>query len=119
MDQSARIHQSAFRLTSTRQDGSAAFQKGVTEFRQGKLKEALGEFEVAATAEPKNALYHYHRALAMFDLAGAEAGHEALQQAIELETREPVKNWGKRMERVQGRGRVWIESARRNAGLVR
>jgi hypothetical protein len=30
-----------------------------------------------------------------------------------------VKHWGKRMERVQGRGRLWVEKARRDAGLVR
>lgn len=119
-DRSANIHQSAFRLTSSTQaDGSAAFQKGITVFRQGKMKEALGNFEAAATAEPNNALYQYHRALAMFDLAGADAAQDALKKAVELEKTEPVKNWGKRMERVQGKGRVWIETARRSAGLVR
>jgi tetratricopeptide (TPR) repeat protein len=117
-DRSASIHRSPYHSTSARQDGSIAFQKGITVFRQGKMREALGEFEAAASAEPKNALYPYHRALATFDLAGADAAQEALKQAIEAESLEPVKNWGKRMERVQGRGRVWIETARRNAGLV-
>jgi hypothetical protein len=83
------------------------------------MREALGDFEVAASAEPNNALYHYYRALTMYDVAGAEAAQEALQRAVDAESREPVKNWGKRMERVQGRGRLWIEMARRNAGLVR
>ena len=119
-DRSASIQQSSFHAASNvRRDGSVAFEKGVAGFRQGRMREALGDFEVAASAEPNNALYHYYRALTMYDVAGAEAAQEALQRAVDAESREPVKNWGKRMERVQGRGRLWIEMARRNAGLVR
>ncbi len=118
-DHSASVQQSNFRLASAvRRDGSAAFDKGVTDFRQGRKREALTDFETAASAEPDNALYHYYRALAQYDVDGAEAAQGALQQAVEAETREPIKNWGKRMERVQGRSRLWIESARRSAGLV-
>jgi hypothetical protein len=120
LDRSARRQTSPFRLTSGgTKDGSSQFNKGLTEFRQGKPKEALGAFETAANAEPENALYHYYRAMAMFDVAGAEAAQDALQQAVELETRQPIKNWGRLMERVQGRSRVWVETARRGAGLVR
>jgi tetratricopeptide (TPR) repeat protein len=108
-----------YRLVSQRQDGSAAFQKGVTLFRQGTMSEALGSFEQAASAESENALYQYYRALAMFSLAGAQGAEEALQKAVELEKSEPIKDWGKRMERVQGRGRVWVEQARRATGLAR
>ena len=64
-------------------------------------------------------MYHYYRALALFDLNSAPAAGQALQQAIELERDQPIANWGKRMERVQGRGRVWIENARGAAGLIR
>ncbi len=98
---------------------SAAFDEGLTSFRARSFTNALQSFEAAATAEPENAMYHYYRALTLFDLNGAEAGNDALQQAIELEKREAVPHWGKRMERVQGRGRLWIEKARREAGLVR
>ncbi len=99
--------------------GAAAFDQGLASFRARSFTNALQSFETAATAEPNNAIYQYYRALTLFDLNGAEAGGEALQQAIELEKREAVPHWGKRMERVQGRGRVWIEKARREAGLVR
>lgn len=99
--------------------GAAAFDQGLASFRARSLTNALQSFEAAATAEPENAMYHYYRALTLFDLNGAEAGSDALQQAIELEKREAVPHWGKRMERVQGRGRLWIEKARREAGLVR
>jgi hypothetical protein len=105
--------------SSTKADGSAAFDKGLGEFRSRSLTAALQDFDAATNAEPNNAMYHYFRALTLFDLHGAEAAGDALQQAIEAERREPVALWGKRMERVQGRGRVWIEKARRDAGLVR
>lgn len=99
--------------------GAAAFDRGLASFRGRSLTDALQSFEAAANAEPANAIYHYYKALTLYDLHGAEAGDVALQQAIELEQREAVPNWGKRMERVQGRSRVWIEKARREAGLAR
>ena len=99
--------------------GAVAFDQGLASFRARSYSNALQSFEAAATAEPDNAIYQYYRALTLFDLNSAEAASEALQQAIELEKREAVPHWGKRMERVQGRGRVWIEKARREAGLVR
>ncbi len=109
-----------YRLVSqSASSGAASFETGVASFRARSFANALQAFEAAATAEPDNAMYQYYRALTLFDLNGVEAGSEALQQAIELEKREAVPQWGKRMERVQGRGRVWIEKARREAGLVR
>ena len=111
---------SPFRLTANkRPDGSGAFEAGVTSYRGGSYTVALTSFEKAASAEPDNALYLYYIALSQFEMSGAEAAQDALQKAVERESREPVANWGKACERVQGRGRVWIEKARREAGLVR
>lgn len=106
-------------ISNAQQDGSAAFAKGMTAFRSRSLTEAVGSFETAAAAEPNNAIYQYHLALALYDLNGAEVASDALQRAVALEQREPIENWGKRMERIQGRSRAWIEAARREAGLVR
>lgn len=117
--QSADANQASFRLAGYRKAGNAAFQNGLDSFRKGSMNEALGAFETAAQADPQNALYHYHRALALYDVSGPDAAADALRQAVQAEQREPVKDWGKRMERVQGRSRVWIEKARREAGLVR
>ncbi len=99
--------------------GGAEFDRGLNAFRSRSLTDALQSFEAAAAKEPDNAMYHYYRALTLFEISGADAARDALRQAVELERREPIANWGKRMERVQGRSRLWIEKSRREAGLVR
>jgi hypothetical protein len=46
------------------------------------------------------------------DLIGAEA---RLAEAVALEKKHPVSNWGQVMERIQGRSRIWLEDGRRRA----
>ncbi len=104
--------------TRTRASGSAAFEKGLSAYRQHSLTDAAASFHLAADAEPDKALYHYYLALATYEMAGADAASDSLEKAVQAELAEPVKDWGRRMERVQGRGRVWIENARRDAGLI-
>jgi tetratricopeptide (TPR) repeat protein len=106
-------------LASYSRKRSAEFERGLRLYRDGNLKEAMSQFEAAAETEPKNALYHYHHALVMYDLYGPEAADELLQNAIAAEQRQAVANWGRQMERIQGPARIWIEKARRNAGLVK
>ena len=121
-DQSASVRRPLILLAGLRNngaDGSADFERGLGAYRNGSMNDAAREFEAATTAEPDNAVYHYYRALAMYDLYGAEAALEAREQAIQAELRQPIVGWGKRMERVQGRARLWIEQARRDAGLVK
>jgi hypothetical protein len=121
-DQSARVRRPMMLMAGYQQghaDGSAAFEKGLAAYRQGSMNDAAREFETAAATEPNNALYHYYRALALHSVVGAEGAADARQQAVEAELRQPIKGWGKRMERVQGSARLWIEKARREAGLAR
>jgi hypothetical protein len=121
-DQSASVRRPLILLAGLRNngaDGSVEFERGLNAYRNGSMNDAAREFEAATTAEPDNAVYHYYRALAMYDLYGAEAALEARQQAIQAELRQPIAGWGRRMERVQGRARLWIEQARRDAGLVK
>jgi hypothetical protein len=115
----AAARQSAHRLASYRRQVNSSFEKGLTLYRERRLNEAATEFQAAVNADPNNALYLYYNALAMYDQHGAEAAGDALQQAIQAERRQAVANWGQAMERVQGQGRLWIEKARRDAGLVR
>lgn len=111
---------SRFRLASnSREDGLPAFERGLASLRSKSSSDALEAFNLAIAAEPSNAMYHYYKALTLFDLHGADAAGDTLRQAVELERSDKIANWGKRMERVQGRGRVWIEKARREAGLTR
>ncbi|MGD9719851.1 MAG: hypothetical protein AB7O59_01385 [Pirellulales bacterium] len=121
-DTSAAVRRPLIMLAGMRQteaDGSMDFERGLDAYRRGSMNDAARDFEAASAAEPNNALYHYYRALAMHDLYGPEAATDARQQAVEAELQQPISGWGKRMERVQGRARVWIEKARRDAGIVR
>jgi hypothetical protein len=122
-DQSAAMNRSVFRLTGLKQEdaaaGAPAFERGLAAYRGGSKNDALSAFTAASEAEPSNAVFQYYRALAMFDVAGAEAAQDVLAEAVDLEKREGVKNWGRQMERVQGRSRLWVEKARREAGLIR
>ncbi len=115
----AAARQSPHRLATYRRQVNASFDKGLTLYRERRLNEAATEFQAAVSADPNNALYLYFNALAMYDQLGAEAAGDALQQAIQAERRQAVANWGQAMERIQGQGRLWIEKARRDAGLVR
>jgi Flp pilus assembly protein TadD len=117
--ESADASAASYRLASYRRSGDSAFQNGLQSFRNGSMSDALGSFDSATQADPSNALYHYHRALALYNLSNEDAAANALRTAVTIEKKQPVKDWGKRMERVQGRGRLWVEKARRDAGLVR
>jgi len=112
---------SAFRLTGLKQDqpGVAEFNRGVGLYRSRQLNEALAAFEAAIALEDNNAMYHYYLAMTLFGLNGAEAGQEELNRAVVLEEQAPIADWGKRMQREQGRVRAWVEKARRDAGLVK
>jgi hypothetical protein len=119
---SASTQRSSFQLAGLERreaGGSRDFERGLEAFRSGSMSEALRDFTTAAEAQPTSAIYLYYRALAMFEVAGAQAAEDILASAVEVERREGVENWGQRMERVQGRGRLWIEKARREANLVR
>ena len=80
------------------------------------LSVAIDAFEEASAAEPESIRCSATtRALTIYEIRGADAAKVTLQQAVELERAQPIADWGKRMERVQGRNRNWVESARRTA----
>ncbi len=119
-DSSTGIRRNPFRLTAVSEpqgQGLNDYNRGLRAYWDSDMTAALEAFEQAVGAEPRNALYAYYRALAMYNLQGADAANDWLAQAVELEREKPVAGWGKRMERVQGRARLWIEQARASAGL--
>jgi tetratricopeptide (TPR) repeat protein len=112
--------QIGFRLAAgTGRNGTAAYARGLRSYWDGNMTEALGAFDAAAAAEPGNALYQYYRALSFYNLQGEEAAADWLAQAVEMERQSPIKHWGRSMERVQGRARLWVEQARTSASLGR
>jgi hypothetical protein len=119
-DPMASTHQIGFRRTAgTRRDGTSAYARGLRSYWDGQMSEALRAFDAAAAAEPENALYQYYRALSFYNLQGPDAAGDWLAQAVEMERQSPIKNWGRQMERVQGRARLWVEQARNNVSLGR
>lgn len=119
-DPMASNRQIGFRQTAgSERDGTSAYARGLRSYWNGNMSEAMQAFDAAAAAEPANALYQYYRALVFYNLQGAEAAGDWLSQAVEMERQSPIKNWGKHMERIQGRARLWVEQARNGAGLGR
>ncbi len=119
-DPSAGIFRRPFRLTSLKsqdRDGTNDFTRGMRAYWDDNMTLALDAFEAATAAEPQNALYRYYQALAMYNLQGPEAASQFLAQAVEFERENPIANWGRRMERVQGRARIWVEQARSAANV--
>ena len=121
-DPSASLSRGLFRLTSQtteQRDGSTDFARGLRAYADNNMTQALEAFEAASLAEPQNALYGYYKALTMFNLQGPDAANEWLAQAVQLERENKVAQWGRRMERVQGRARLWVEQARAAGGVGR
>ena len=59
----------------------------------------------------------YFAALSQHEAGNTEAAQATLAQAVSAEQARPIAGWGRRMERVQGHSRLWLETARRQAGL--
>jgi hypothetical protein len=119
-DSSTGIFRNPFRLASNSEpqgEGLDDYNRGMRAYWDGNMTAALEGFEAAVNAEPRNPLYAYYRALSMYNLQGADAANDWLAEAVELEREKPIAGWGKRMERVQGRARLWVEKARADAGI--
>ncbi len=58
----------------------------------------------------------YFAAVAQRQAGNADAD-ATLAQAVAAEQAQPLQGWGRRMQRVQGNSRLWLEAARRQAGL--
>lgn len=99
---------------SFRKEAGPSFEEGLRMYREGDFDAALSAFEAVAAAEPNNALCGYYQALALWQLGDLETADAALEQAVELESQYPIEQFGRKMERVQGRIRLWLDNARRS-----
>jgi Flp pilus assembly protein TadD len=93
-----------------------SFGEGLRLFHAGSFAQAQEAFAAGAASSP-DPLEMYFLALTHHKLGDRAAAEAALAQALELERDRPITGWGRRMERVQGHARVWLETARRQAGL--
>ena len=96
-------------------DPRQLFTDGLTAFRSGNYANAQAKFESAARIDLTNAKYAYFWALAAKQQQNDAAANHAVAEAVRREVRNPIKSWGRTMERVQGHVRLWIEEARKDA----
>lgn len=90
----------------------ALFGDGLHKFWSHRYEEAIGRFQAARQIDPSKPAHLYFLALAHLRLGQVAQADRALAEAVELEARHPVAGWGRIMERVQGKDRVWLEEAR-------
>ncbi|MCA9271028.1 MAG: hypothetical protein KDA41_21250 [Planctomycetales bacterium] len=93
---------------------SDAFANGLAHFRAARFEAAASEFETAAAHAPTAAKYAYFHAIALYQLQRTVDAELRLAEAVQLEAEHPVADWGRAMERVQGRARLWVEAARQS-----
>ena len=85
-----------FSRVSTKRDGSGHFEKGLVSFRKNAMSDALGSLELRVPQSRTMLSTSIIEQWRCSRWPGPRA-HEALQQAVELELNEPIKNWGMRM----------------------
>ena len=93
---------------------SDAFVDGLAHFRAARFEAAASEFETATAHAPTAAKYAYFHAIALYQLDRTTEAEQRLAEAVQLEAEHPVADWGRAMERVQGRARLWVEAARQS-----
>jgi hypothetical protein len=107
------------RSESVAQTASDQFAAGLSLFQTGKYQAAMEAFEAALNADSHNAKYAYFCALAQREVGQTQRADWFLALGIQLEQTAPIPNWGRVMERVQGNGRIWLETARSQGLVVR
>jgi hypothetical protein len=88
---------------------------GLRHYWAERYEAAIAEFSGAGQAHPADAKSLYFKALSQWRMNDREAANKTLAEAIAAEKTQPIHDWGKTMERVQGTHRLWIEQARRRA----
>jgi hypothetical protein len=73
---------------------------------------ALHASAFVAEARADDAMSLYMLALSYYDQGATDEAASIVARAAEVERTQPIRDWGRRMERVQGHRRVWLESAR-------
>ena len=100
----------------TRDDSGRAasgFRRGMAMFWAGRYAEAAQALESRAEYDMREPLAVYYLALALKRSGQTEQAEQALRDAVQSEEFYPIRDWGARMQRIQGADRLWLENARR------
>lgn len=94
-------------------DLGSDFSTGLTLYRSGEFAQAAAVFQNALAEAPADAKYAYFHAIALYQAGQTDDAWKSLATAVKLESQNPIGNWGRTMERVQGPTRIWLEEGRR------
>jgi len=98
---------------------SPELRRALADVYQGDYHNALYRLSEAVERGSQDPLTRYLLALCQYQIGDTETAAATLREAVRLEGENPIINWGRRMQRIQGRPRLWIEQARRDAEVVR
>lgn len=116
LDASAAIRRSnSFRLTSAARstpNTGADLSAGIAAFQDGDWGRAAPLLEAAANADPSEALGLSYLAMTYYQLGDTEAANATIAGAVKAEEAQPIAQRGRRLERVQGPHRLWLERNR-------
>jgi hypothetical protein len=93
----------------------AAFRRGRQQLEMRQYADAVVALQEVVGIQPQDPLAHYLLALAHHQNGAQTAADQHISTGAELEQQDPIANWGRAMQRYQGRPRLWLERARARA----
>lgn len=100
---------------SASQSEPPQLNRAFEDYLMGDYHNSMYRLTEAVESGSKDPLSRYLLALCYYQIGDTETAEATLREATRLEAAQPIANWGQRMERVQGRARVWVELGRREA----
>lgn len=100
---------------SASQNEPPQLNRAFQDYVMGDYHGSMYGLTAAVEAGSKDPLSRYLLALCYYQIGDTETAEATLREATQLEANQAIPNWGQRMQRIQGRARVWVELGRREA----
>jgi hypothetical protein len=105
----------AITTEADRKTAFAALRRGRQQLEMRQYADAVLALQEVVGLQPQDPLAHYLLALAHHQNGDQTAADQHIWAGAELEQQDPIANWGRAMQRYQGRPRLWLERARARA----
>ena len=100
---------------AARKAALAALHRGRRQLGAGRYADAAVTLQEAVTYQPHSPLGYYLLALAHHQNGAQAAAEQNIRAGARLELQYPIADWGRAMQRCQGRPRLWLERGRNRA----